>query len=416
MSHTLRAGTRIVIVAIGAFLFLAPRCAPAIEDKYRFEGQCEPFNRASFDQLPAFSDSVPAEYIDIAFKARLGGAVALVAAIEADGSICDVIVLESPHPLLERSAIAAIRASAFKPASLDSAPVRGVIEVVYTFDLEREQRRRDAIDRSEILVKTETELRRLLNEGDTNVPHRIARGLSHLGVANTKLLIELLSHPDYGVRSNAAYGLGRIGSSEAVAGLIDQVSRFDGTRKPEFCLVDALELAGVVEAVPALRELERKLRPDNRIYADGVLHSIERIENRDLLRPLVVLDGESIRFRFLLDEVCRIYYLMDSKSHASDSRIYTVSSSDPGRRANVEHDAFRLVCDMLSDGEARVVQGGVGRGAFVVIELCGGDHVALRRDGNEFWLHQTGWNGRSEIVSIRSGELAAFCDRVMDGE
>jgi TonB family protein len=70
----------------------------------------------------------------MARKARVEGKVILEAVIDTDGSVIDVKVLRS-IPLLDKSAIEAVRRWKYRPALQQGRPVKVFFTVVVEFNL-----------------------------------------------------------------------------------------------------------------------------------------------------------------------------------------------------------------------------------------------------------------------------------------
>ena len=75
------------------------------------------------------------EYPALARQARVQGKVVLDAVIERDGSVNDVRIVESPHPMLDESSIVAVQQWRYKPILIDGAPARARVRVTTTFGL-----------------------------------------------------------------------------------------------------------------------------------------------------------------------------------------------------------------------------------------------------------------------------------------
>lgn len=78
---------------------------------------------------------VEADYPAAARQARVQGKVVLDAVVEKDGSVTDVRIVESPHPMLDEAAIAAVQQWRYKPILIDGAPARVRVRVTTTFGL-----------------------------------------------------------------------------------------------------------------------------------------------------------------------------------------------------------------------------------------------------------------------------------------
>jgi TonB family protein len=75
------------------------------------------------------------EYPALARQARIQGKVILDAVIEKDGSVTDVRIVESPHPMLDEPSIAAVQQWRYKPILIDGVPTRARVTVTTTFGL-----------------------------------------------------------------------------------------------------------------------------------------------------------------------------------------------------------------------------------------------------------------------------------------
>ena len=84
---------------------------------------------------PTVVSEVKAEYPPQALVDRVEGDVTLEAVVEADGSVGDVRLLKSVHPMLDESAVAALKQWKFKPGMREGKPVRVAVEVEMTFRL-----------------------------------------------------------------------------------------------------------------------------------------------------------------------------------------------------------------------------------------------------------------------------------------
>jgi protein TonB len=71
----------------------------------------------------------------MARRARVTGKVILQAVINERGDVVDVKVLKS-HPLLDDSAISAVKRWKYKPATLEGKPVAVYFTVVVNFTLD----------------------------------------------------------------------------------------------------------------------------------------------------------------------------------------------------------------------------------------------------------------------------------------
>jgi TonB family protein len=379
-----------------------------------FEEPCESFNQAEFDIPPAMIDLVTVEYPEIAFRAELAGSVTLKAAINPNGSICSILVSEPLNPILNNAAIEALKESKFQPARKNDQPTQGVVFVTYKFVYEKEYIRREAQARNEIRIKTKEELQTMLNRSETEIPESFAYTFSLLGKGNTDFLIGLLQHESYRIRRYAAQGLGRIGSTIAIDALIQQISDLhEGSRDWPY-LVDALVYAGDKAALPVLYELEQKLRAENRVFGDGVLFSIRQIEDRDIGRPLLMFSRGNLRFRFRLDEICRVYFLQEPETYVSNGYIYSPDPYSTGKRTAFKQGDFRKICDLLSDGYSQKTLMSRGAGEYLVIELCDGNHVALTRNGEDFTITGEHRDGSGNLFSITSHDLADFIDQTVE--
>jgi TonB family protein len=79
--------------------------------------------------------NVDPEYPALARQARIQGKVVLDAVIEKDGSVTNVRVVESPHPMLDEPAIVAVQRWRYKPILVGGAPIRARVTVTTTFGL-----------------------------------------------------------------------------------------------------------------------------------------------------------------------------------------------------------------------------------------------------------------------------------------
>jgi TonB family protein len=79
--------------------------------------------------------NVDPEYPVLARQARIQGKVVLEAVIETDGRVTDVRVVESPHPMLDEAAIAAVQQWRYKPVLINGVAVRVLVTTTTTFGL-----------------------------------------------------------------------------------------------------------------------------------------------------------------------------------------------------------------------------------------------------------------------------------------
>ena len=74
-------------------------------------------------------------YPDEARRKGIQGRVIVQFVVDEEGRVVDETVVASPHPLLARAALDAVRGSAFEPARIDGRPVRVQFSVPVTFAL-----------------------------------------------------------------------------------------------------------------------------------------------------------------------------------------------------------------------------------------------------------------------------------------
>lgn len=84
---------------------------------------------------PVLIKKVDPQYPEIARRARIQGIVILEAVITKTGTVEDVRVLRSLHPILDQSAISAVKQWKYQPAMLNDRPVKVYFTVTVNFTL-----------------------------------------------------------------------------------------------------------------------------------------------------------------------------------------------------------------------------------------------------------------------------------------
>jgi protein TonB len=84
---------------------------------------------------PVALESAPLAYPELARRARVEGVVVLEAIISADGLVRDVRVLRGANPLLDPTAVEAVRRWRYRPARIGERPIAVSLKVVVTFSL-----------------------------------------------------------------------------------------------------------------------------------------------------------------------------------------------------------------------------------------------------------------------------------------
>jgi TonB family protein len=87
-------------------------------------------------QAPALMTRVEPTYPSIAVSAHLEGIVILEAIVDRDGTVEDVKVLRSVHPLLDCEATSAVKQWQYLPLVLNGAKERFVLTVTLSFNLQ----------------------------------------------------------------------------------------------------------------------------------------------------------------------------------------------------------------------------------------------------------------------------------------
>ena len=104
----------------------APAPAPPPAAPPRVSGKPEPFKRLN-GRPPAMPASVR--------QRGIHGAVALYATIQTDGTVTDIVTLESPDTELEQVCRASVQQWRYAPMKLDGVPVRSNTLIVFEFIL-----------------------------------------------------------------------------------------------------------------------------------------------------------------------------------------------------------------------------------------------------------------------------------------
>jgi len=298
----------------------------------------------------------------------------------------------------------------------DGQPTAGIMIVSYFFDFEEEILKNKAIAKDMLKIKTKFELQEMLKQPDIEREYDFLETFSMLDESNTDFLISLLQHEAYGIRSMAAKGLGKIGSTKAVDALIEQITLLPHVGDQSF-LLRALTCAKDPRAIPALQTLIEKGIGDqegnNRVYTDGVLYDIRRLEENDLDRPLLVMDDDQLRFRFSLDQISSIYFLYEENTFSNNGYIYSPNPEPDGFRLDFDKKDFRKICDLLSDSDPNPPPSPRQRGRFLVIELFSGRHIALSIHHNKFNISGENRCGDHVGFSIYSIELSTFIDQAI---
>ena len=105
----------------------APPPPPAQKGPVRIGGQI---------QAPALVKRVEPSYPPIAVSAHIEGVVILEAVVDRDGSVAEVKVLRSLHPVLDREAMLTVKQWRYSPLVLNGTREPFVLTVVLSFHLE----------------------------------------------------------------------------------------------------------------------------------------------------------------------------------------------------------------------------------------------------------------------------------------
>ena len=95
--------------------------------------ECPDLDFEDFDTAPELVDVVTPRFPEMAILSRMSGEVVVSAQLQADGTVCDIELVKSVHPMLDREAITAARKSRFQPATRDGEAVPGSMELRYVF-------------------------------------------------------------------------------------------------------------------------------------------------------------------------------------------------------------------------------------------------------------------------------------------
>ena len=80
-----------------------------------------------------------ARYPEIAQRSKLEGEVEVLATISADGEIEKIQIEKAAHPLLDRSAVDAVRDGVYVPATVSCVAVSDTIRIAFDFRLHGEK-------------------------------------------------------------------------------------------------------------------------------------------------------------------------------------------------------------------------------------------------------------------------------------
>lgn len=85
---------------------------------------------------PVLIRKITPEYPPIAIRGRIQGIVVLEAVITRTGTVEELRVLHSPHPLLEQAAVKAVKQWLYRPALVNSKPVKVYFTVTVEFKIQ----------------------------------------------------------------------------------------------------------------------------------------------------------------------------------------------------------------------------------------------------------------------------------------
>jgi TonB family protein len=85
---------------------------------------------------PKRGKMVPPQYPASFSERRIGGSVKVIFIVDEHGRVAEAAVVSSTDPLLEASALGAVRKWQFRPATYDGIPIRTLMDQVISFALD----------------------------------------------------------------------------------------------------------------------------------------------------------------------------------------------------------------------------------------------------------------------------------------
>lgn len=255
-------------------------------------------------------------------------------------------------------------------------------------------------------ITSEHELRDSMGRGKYSERHDGRVALSTLWDGRIPLLRGALASEHHDVKREAMRALGDIGNAEAVELLRGVLS--DNTAQLEDIMVAANSLASardtssislmesVAKRFAARREELGQTREGVTMGAhlDILGRAIQRLRRPDLRRPLIIRDAHFVRYRFLLDDISRVFL----SRYPPDKPTHTFGS-----------DEYRTICDLLQEG-GFVEPGMVSETEYLVFELADGRSIRLIRDGVNFCRFGGSWERGDPGFCMASEGLAQFID------
>jgi hypothetical protein len=263
-------------------------------------------------------------------------------------------------------------------------------------------------------IESVEEIRSDLADSLSGASWRQTRRLEYLWDGRRDLLIELSGGGSRGVRKAAIQALGRIGDPESRAALRAVIAgpdeKLEILKETAYALAVARDTLSIPLVQAAIDRIGNDSGADSKearrrsLYKARLEDALACLRRPDLRRPLLLHDGQFIRYRFLLDDIEAIT-LIDDPLYGFPAELRRLKEHGRHRFDPSEH---RTICDLLQDGKRVKWPGWLGQ-ECLEIRLHDGRSVALNRKGSRFSLYGPGRFWVKQFC-VDSPGLAAYLD------
>lgn len=266
-------------------------------------------------------------------------------------------------------------------------------------------------------IRTLDEVERAVAASTGNAPTMVyANDLEHMWDGRRDMLVQAMHGENSYLARAAMMGLAAIGDEESSLILREVLADTALAFQRRLNAGTALGRMGDRASLELLQGLRVDASAQSFIYEGVVDLAIDRIERPDRLRPLIVQGPYFVEFRFLLDDISRIYVLRNALAFVSSGVIYAANPTASKSQHDFQPEEYRHICELLQDGQLYHPHS-LAYDEYLIFELFDGRHMAVTRSGNTFWASDDdiGDMGRPWFA-VRSDSLGAYIDRACAAE